>query len=182
MVRTCASWTLISAAVAALAGGCSPQPSAAAVAITEYALNPDSLRVQADSVAGEIVRMKVTQRIDQDSGRSVSRARLSGRLFLQNVSAHEAVRLIGATITYVDGAGQPIPLESGHAAPKFTFAASSGAFGALQPGQNATELLDAEFPLQALLAKSLKEVRIHLELSNVPRVETLSFALSIAAP
>ena len=50
----------------------------------------------------------------------------------------------------------------------------------LTPGQDATQAVDAEFPVEALKAKKLKEIR--LELSYVPtpfKEEKLNFTVSI---
>lgn len=177
---TRASLILVSAEVAAIADGCSPQ-SAAAPVLTDrlYTVHPDTARTQVGTVAGEIVRMKVTQRVEQESGRSHLPARLSGRLFLQNISADQSIRVTGAHISYLDAQGQPIRLDNDRAEPSLTFGSSSGASRRLDPGQNATELLDAEFPAAALKAGALKEIQIRLELSNVPRVQMLNFAVSI---
>jgi hypothetical protein len=175
-----ASVIVVSAAVAAIASGCSPH-SAAAPVMTDrlYTVQPDSARTQVGTVAGEIVRMKVTQRVEQDSGRSLLPARLTGRLFLQNISADQPIRVTGAHISYLDAQGQPIRLDNDRAEPSITFGSSSGASRRLNPGQNATELLDAEFPAAALKAGALKEIQIRLELSNVPRVQMLNFAVAI---
>ncbi len=50
----------------------------------------------------------------------------------------------------------------------------------LDPGQDATQSVDAEFPVEALKAKKLKEIR--LELSYIPspfKEEKLNFTVSI---
>ena len=181
---TRASLSLVGAAAAAMTVGCSPEPSAVASMITDkvYTVVPDSVTVESGGVAGEILRMRVTERIEQGSGRITSPAKLSGRLFLQNLSADQAIRLIGATISYLDAEGQPIRFEGDRAEPTIRFGSSNGASGRLDPGQSATELLDAEFPVEALKTKKLKDIEIRLELSNVPavpRVEMLKFAVSI---
>ena len=177
---TRASLIVVSAAVAAIAAGCSQQ-SAAAPVLTDrlYTVEPDSARTQVGIVAGEIVRMKVTQRVEQGSGRSVLPARLTGRLFLQNISADQSIRVTGAQISYLDAQGQPMRLANDRTEPGITFGSSSGASRRLDPGQNATELLDVEFPAAALEAGALKEIQIRLELSNVPRVQMLNFAVAI---
>jgi len=177
-----ASLILVSAAVAAIAAGCSQQ-SAAAPVLTDrlYTVAPDSARSQVGIVAGEIVRMKVTQRVEQQSGRSPLPARLTGRLFLQNISADQPIRITGAHISYLDAQGQPMRLDNDRTEPGFTFGSSSGASRRLEPGQNATELLDIEFPAAALKAGALKEIQIRLELSNVPRVQMLNFAVAIGS-
>ena len=178
---THASLLLVSAAAAALVQGCSPRSAAAPIAADRlYAVQPDEVRAQAGTIAGEIVRMKITQRIEQGSGRIVSPARLSGRLFLQNTSADQTIRVARAWISYFDADGQPILVESDSAEPGIAFGSSSGALRRLDPGQSATELLDAVFPAAALKPGTLKQIRVRLELSNVRRVEMLNFVASIA--
>ncbi len=177
-----ASLLIMSAAAAGMAQGCSPQSAAAPVADDRlYAVRPDTAQAQGGTIAGEFVRMKITQRIERGSGRVVAPARLSGRLFLQNTSANQVIHVDRAWISYFDGEGRPIPLERDRAEPAISFGSSSGALRRLDPGQNATELLDAEFPAAALAAGTLKEIQVRLELSNARRVETLNFAVSVGA-
>jgi hypothetical protein len=181
MTWTRASLLLVSAAAAAMAQGCSRQSAAMPIAPDRmYAVQPDPVRAESGPIAGEIVRMKITQRTEQGSGSgsSVARARLSGRLFLQNISADKMVHVAGARISYLDAAGRPLTRDGNSAEQGITFGSSSGALRRLDPGQNATELLDAEFPDEAVGTGTLKEIRIRLELSNLRKVETLSFAVS----
>ncbi len=52
----------------------------------------------------------------------------------------------------------------------------------LDPGQDATRVLDVEFPVEALKAERLKEIR--LELAYIPspfREEVVNFVVSIGA-
>jgi hypothetical protein len=179
MTWTRASLLIVSAAAAAMAQGCSRESAATPIAAERiYAVQPDPVRAESGPIAGEIVRMKITQRTEQGSGRSVARARLSGRLFLQNISADRTIDVAGARISYLDAAGRPLVRERDGAEPGITFGSSNGALRRLEPGQNATELLDAEFPGEAPGIGTLKEIRIRLELANVRKVETLSFAVS----
>ncbi|PYN94257.1 MAG: hypothetical protein DMD91_28465, partial [Candidatus Rokuibacteriota bacterium] len=76
--------------------------------------------------------------------------------------------------------GRPIKLEDARTEPTFKLAG----YGTerLDPGQEATQSLDVEFPAEALKAKRLKEIR--LEFSYIPspyREETVNFAVSIGA-
>jgi hypothetical protein len=180
---TRASLLIVSAAAAAMTYGCSPQSAAAPIAADRvYTVQPDTVRAQGGSIAGEIVRMKITQRTEPGSGRTVSPAKLSGRLFLQNTSADQTIHVARAWISYFDADGQPILLESDRAEPAIagiTLGSASGALRKLDPGQNSTELLEAEFPVAALKTGALKEIRVRLELSNVRRVEILNFAASV---
>ena len=172
----------LAAALTATTLGCSPAPSAVAAVITDriYSVTPDSLKVTAGIVAGEIAEMKVTERVEEGSGRVANPAKLSGKLALRNISADQTVRLVGGKIVYIDAKGQPIKLEDNRTEPTLKIASSYGSAERLDPGQDTTQAVDAEFPVEALKAKRLKEIR--LELSYIPspfKEEKLNFAVSI---
>ena len=165
---------------AAVAGflGCSQQPTAAVIEDKTYTVTPAEVKVKAGIVTGNITEMKVTERIEKGSGRIVSPAKLTGKLVLKNSSADQAVRLVGGKIQYIDAQGQPIKLEEGRTEPTLKFAT----YGSerLDPGQEATQSLEVEFPAGALTAKKLKEIR--LELAYIPspyKEETVNFSVSI---
>lgn len=172
----------VALALAAMAVGCSPQPSAIAAVITDkaYTVTPDAVKVNAGILTGEITEMKVTERIEVGSGRIATPAKLTGKLTLKNVSEDQAVRLIGAKILYIDAQGQPMKLEDNRTEPTVKVASSYGSSDRLDPGQDATQAVDAEFPVDALKAKKLKEIR--LELSYIPapfKEEKMNFVVSI---
>ncbi|MBI4637285.1 MAG: hypothetical protein HY727_13135, partial [Candidatus Rokubacteria bacterium] len=88
--------------------------------------------------------------------------------------------LVAGKILYIDAQGQPIKLEEARTEPTVKFAT----YGKeqLDPGQEATQSLDVEFPAEALKAKKLKEIR--LELAYIPspyREESINFTVSIGA-
>jgi hypothetical protein len=90
------------------------------------------------------------------------------------------VRLLEGKLRYIDAEGQPIKLEDARTEPTLKFAT----YGSerLDPGQEAIQSLDVEFPADALKAKRLKEIR--LEFAYIPspyREETVNFAVSIGA-
>ena len=179
---TRASLMVVSAAVAAMTVGCSPQQSAVAAVIKDkvYMVTPDSLKVVAGIVTGEVTEMKVTERIEDGSGRIATPAKLSGKLVLKNVSADQTVRLIGGKISYIDAQGQPIALENNRTEPTVKIGSSYGSADRLDPGQDATQVLDAEFPVAALKAKNLKEIRLALTYVPSPyKEETLNFTVAI---
>jgi hypothetical protein len=137
-------------------------------------VTPASVTVKAGIIAGE-----VTELVEQGSDRVVSPAKLTGTLRLKNTSANQTVHLVGGKIQYIDGQGQPIKLEATRTEPtlKFTTYGSER----LDPGQEATESLDVEFPAAALKVKKLREIR--LELAYIPsayREETVNFTVSIS--
>ena len=179
---TRASLMVVSAAVAAMTLGCSPQPSAVAPVISEKVdtVMPDTLKVKVGIVTGELTEMKVTERVEEGYGRIATPAKLSGKLILKNVSADQTVRLVGGKISYIDAQGQPIALEDKRTEPMIKISSSYGSSERLDPGQDATQVLDAEFPVAALKAKKLKEIRLALTYIPSPFTEqTLNFTVSI---
>src|SRR5712664_35909 len=137
--------TAVSAAVAAMMFGCSPQPGATLAVVKDkiYSVTPAAMKVKSGIVTGELTEMKVTERIEEGSGRITSPATLTAK-------------------------------------PVLRIASSYGSQERLDPGQDSTQSLDADFPAAALGAKKLKEIR--LELSYIPssfREEALNFNVSI---
>ena len=108
-----ASIALVSAAGAAMTLGCSPQPMTPAAAVNDrfYPVTPDAMTVKAGIVSGQVTDMKVMERVEAGSGRITAPAKLTAKLVIKNVSADQAVRLLGAKITYIDHKGLPIVLE-----------------------------------------------------------------------
>jgi hypothetical protein len=177
-----ASVMAVSAAVAAMMFGCSPQPTSAVAVVKDkiYSVTPDAMKVKSGIVTGELTEMKVTERIEEGSGRIASPAKLSGKLVLKNVSADQTLRLLAGKIVYIDIQDKPIVLEDNRTAPMLKVASSYGSQERLDPGQDTTQSVDADFPVEALKAKRLKQIR--LELSYIPssfREETMNFGVSI---
>ncbi|MEK7364720.1 MAG: hypothetical protein AAB016_12195 [candidate division NC10 bacterium] len=178
-MRTWVGVMMVTTAVAAVTLGCSQQ-SGTAVVIEDkvYTVTPASVTVKAGIVTGEVTEMKVTERVEKGSGRLVSPAKLTGMLKLKNSSKDQAVRLVGGKIQYIDAQGQPIKLEATRTEPAIKFAT----YGSerLDPGQDATQSVDVDFPAEALKAKKLKEIR--LELAYIPspyKEETVNFTVVI---
>jgi len=172
--------TILTTAAAGMTLGCSEQPSRTAAVIEDkiYTVTPAAVKVKAGIVTGEVTEMKVTERVEKGSGRVVSPAKLTGTLRLKNSSANQTVRLVAGKIQYIDAQGQPIKLEEARTEPALKFAT----YGAerLDPGQEATQSMDVDFPAEALKAKKLKEIR--LELAYIPspyREEAVNFTVSI---
>jgi uncharacterized membrane protein YeaQ/YmgE (transglycosylase-associated protein family) len=176
-------WGLGAAVVAVVAWmtlGPAPQPAATAAVIEDkaYTVTPASVKVKAGIVTGEVTEMKVTERVEQGSGRVVSAAKLTANVVLKNSSADQTVRLVAGTIQYIDAQGQPIKLEATRTEPTLRFATYSS--DRLDPGQEATQSLDVDFPAEALKAKKLKEIRLDLVYIPSPyREETVNFIVSV---
>ena len=172
--------TVLAAVVAVMALGCAQQPSATAAAVEDktYPVTPASVTVKAGIITGEVTEMKVTERVEKGSDRVVSPAKLTGTVKLKNTSANQTVRLVAGKIMYIDAQGRPIKLEAARTEPVLKFSA----YGSerLDPGQDATQPLEVEFPAEALKSKRLKEIR--LELAYVPspyQEQTINFTVSI---
>jgi hypothetical protein len=160
--------------------GPSQQPAATAAVIEDknYVVTPASLRVKAGIVTGEVADMKVTERVEKGSDQVISPAKLSGILRLKNASPNQTVRLVGGKIRYVDAHGQAIKLEDARTEPSIRFASSGS--DRLDPGQETTEAIDVDFPVEALQAARLKEIRLELAYITSPyREETVHFPVSI---
>lgn len=145
-----------------------------------YTVTPASMTMKAGIITGEVIDLKVTERVEKGSDRIVSPARLTGTLRLENTSANRTVRLVEGKLLFIDAQGQPIKLEAARTVLIVQFTTYGNE--RLDPGQDMTHALDVEFPVEALEAKRLKEIR--LELAYIPspfREETVNFLVSIGA-
>ena len=172
----------IAIAVAGAVFGCAPQKPAVKAVIEDkvYTVTPAEVQVKAGIVGGNLTQMKVTERVEQGSGRIESAAKLSGNLKLINNSADQSIRLLAGRILYIDDKDQPIKLEDARTEPTLKFQSTHNAAERLDPGQEATQPVEVEFPAAALKEKKLKEIRI--ELAYIPssyKVQTAAFPVSI---
>jgi hypothetical protein len=91
----------------------------------------------------------------------------------------ESKRLVGGKIQFIDADGKVMMVDQKKIEPAIRFQ-TYGAAERLDPGQDASQGLDVEFPAAALKAKQLKEIR--LELTYIPspyKADTVNFAVSI---
>lgn len=178
-----ASLALVATSVAFLAG-CIPAPQATRAAINDrfYAVTPDTMTVKTGVVSGQVTELKVSERVEEGSGRIDVPARLTAKLVLKNTSTDQTVRLLGGRIGYYDMQGKSIAMEDNRAEPLLRISAY-GTSDRLDPGQDVTQNVEVEFPAEALKAKRLKDIR--LELSYIPspfKQESMSFPVSIGSP
>ena len=143
-----------------------------------YPVTPASVTVKSGIITGEVIGLKVTERVEKESDRVVLPARLTGTLRLENTSANRTVQLVQGKFLFIDAQGQPIKLEAARTEPIVKFATDER----LDPGQDITQTLDVEFPVEALKAQKLKEIRLELAFIPSPfRGETVNFVVSIGA-
>lgn len=143
-----------------------------------YPVTPPSMTVKSGMITGEVIDLKVTERVEKGSDRVVSPARLTGTLRLLNTSANRTVRLVEGKLRFIDAQAQAIRPGAGQTDPIVKFTRYGNEW--LDPDQGASYALDVDFPVEALQANRLKEIR--LELVYVPspfREETVTFTVSI---
>jgi hypothetical protein len=172
--------TFMACAVSTALLGCAPKPPAAASVIEDktYAVTPTTITLKTGIVTAELTEMKVTERVEKGSTRVETPAKLVAKLKLQNSSPDQTVRLISGKMVYLDTNGQPIKVEEARTEPviRFTSVGSSQ----LDPGQDATQSIDVDFPAEALKARKLKEIRVDLVYAPTAyRQETAKAAVSI---
>src|SRR5688572_32829805 len=118
--------TLMISAVSAALLGCKPvQNTVAVVEDKVYPVSPAAMTVKTGIVTAELTEMKVTERVEKESGRIDAPARLTAKLKLKNESTDQTVRLIGGNMIYVDRAGQPIKIEQARTEPVIRFTSST---------------------------------------------------------
>src|SRR5438876_6279978 len=176
---------IATAVFATITVGCTPPQAQNRPAVNEkaYGVTPGALTVKGSLLSGALTEMKVVERVEEGSGRIDQPARLTGKLVLTNVSKDQSLRLLGGKLLYIDMQGKPIPLEDKRTEPTLKVSNSYGSQERLDPGQDSSQTVEAEFPVEALKLKRLKEIR--LELLYIPsayKQETMNFGVSIAAP
>ena len=174
--------TLVACAVAAAMLGCMPKSPTNTTVIEDktYEVTPPSMTVKTGLVTAELTNMKVTERVEKESRKIDTPARLTANLKLVNSSSDQTVRLISGKMVYIDTQGNPIKIEEARTEPaiRFTSATSSQ----LDPGQDATQSIEVDFPAEALKAKALKEIRLILTYAPAAfRQETANVPVSISS-
>jgi hypothetical protein len=143
-----------------------------------YPVTPPSMIVKSGMITGEVIDLKVTERVEKGSDRVVSPARLTGTLRLHNTSANRTVRLVEGTVRFIDAQAQALRPGPGQTDPIVKFTRYGNEW--LDPDQGASYALDLDFPVEALQANRLKEIRLELSYVASPvRGETVNFGVSI---
>jgi hypothetical protein len=161
--------------------GCAqkPQSQAAANEDKTFSITPASVKVHSGAVTGELKDLKVTETVEQGSGKVVTAPTLSGTLDLKNSSRDKTVRLVSGDLQYIGSDGKQIRLGKDRTAPVITFS-SYGDSGVLNPGKETTQSLSVDFPARTLKAKNLKDIRIYVAYTESPyKDEALNFPVSI---
>ena len=95
--------TLMAIAVAGALLACTPKSPSTTLVIEDkiYPVNPAAMTVKTGIVTAELTEMKITERVEKDSGRIDTPAKLTAKLKLQNSSPDQTVRLISGKMVYI---------------------------------------------------------------------------------
>lgn len=144
-----------------------------------FALVPATVPVKASVLVGELRDLRVTERIERESGKVVYGPQLQGTLQLKNDSEDQTVRLIAGTVSFTDRQGQPIRLAEGRGETGFRFYSYQS--DGLGPGAETTHNLDVPFPAAALGEHPLGDLRLELTYIPLPyREETVRVPVALA--
>jgi hypothetical protein len=162
----------LAAAVAAALAGCSQKaPEASTPQISEkvFELTPGSINVKSGIVGGVLSQMKVTERVEEGTGRVDSGPRLTGRLVLKNLSTDRSVLVDGGKLVFADGADKPIALGPEATPPAIRLGDGYNTSSArLDPGQELSRDVDVDFPGEALKPGRLHEIHLQLKYTAAP--------------
>lgn len=153
----------------------SAQPS---VEEKTFTLTPGSSSVKVSFLTGQLVDLKVSERVERGTGKIVDPPELRGTLKLKNGSADQSARLISGKIIYVDTAGNPILLPKDRGDTSFTFSAYETS--RLDPGMETSQAIDVPFPAAALKGNDIRDVRLELTFLPTPyRAETVDIPVAL---
>jgi hypothetical protein len=119
-------------------------------------LQPQVTFVKAWFLTGELQGLRVTEGVDHKTGTLVTPPVLRATLTVTNDSQHQAARLLGGKIEYLDPAGQQIAI----AHTSFTFIGIPT--NRLDPGMHTSQAIEVPFPPAALKPNGLREVSLQL--------------------
>jgi hypothetical protein len=175
----------VMAACALLAAGCSsktPQATSPTIVDKVFSVTPDSVKVNAGIVGGELSALKVIERLEEGTGRVDTLPRLSGKLVLRNLSQDKTVLLGGGKIVYVDSHGQPITLGPDRTPPQIGLSESYGSSSSrLEPGETLNRDVDVDFPAKGLREAVLKDIRVEVKYTATPfKREALDFPVALS--
>lgn len=185
MTRRNASRTLVWLSGGLLAAGlaaCSQQEQPAAapqpqVEEKTFTVTPSTATAKASFLTGELQDMKVSERVEQGTGKVVDLPKLGATLKLKNTSENQAARPISGKIEYVDAEGRLIPLAEGRGETGFQFPYYQDR---LDPGMETNLNVEVPFPAAALKEGKLRDIRLELVYIPTPyKEETVSIQVSV---
>ena len=140
-----------------------PAPS---VEVRTVALQPARIPLATASLAGDLESLTVISRVDKKTGKLVDSPDLRATLKLRNATADQALRLLSGTVEYVGADGAQIPLAKDQGSSGFSFFPDQQSD--VLPGQAMSQAIRVPFPVAALKANALRDIRLHLTYRAIP--------------
>ncbi len=125
-------------------------------------LKPSITFVKASFLTGEIVGLRVVERVKPGTDQIIGVPMLEATLTVSNDSRDHAARLLGGKVEYIDGTGRMIPMDD------TTFVFRTTAPDRLDPGQRVSQPIEIAFPPSALKPDGLREVSLELTYLPMP--------------
>ena len=175
---------LAAAAIAALAACGQKTAETQSPQITEkvFDLAPGAIKVKSGIVGGELTNLRVTERVEEGTGRVDYGPKLAGRLVLRNLSSDQSVLIDGGKLVFADGKNAAIPAGPDATPAGVRLGESYNTTSArLDPGQELARDIDVDFPGEALKPGRLQEIRLQLKYTAAPfKRDLLEFPVRLA--
>ncbi len=136
-----------------------------------------STPLHVDFLAGQLQDLKVTERVEAQSGKVTEAPELRGTLQIKNTSPDQSAQLLGGKLVFLDGQGHPIPRAKDQDT-SLTF--NTYDTTRLDPGQEKSTSIDVPFPAAGLQADQIKSVRLDLTYLPTPyRTQGVTSAVTL---
>jgi hypothetical protein len=161
-------YAVVMVALAGALAGCAKDEVSEGPRIEDrtFALEGADVPLRIGPLSGSLSNLVVTQRVNLDTGESVSAPQLRGTLALKNVSEDQTVRIVSGQVVYLDGSGGRIMLAEGRGDTEFKPYAYGG--DRLDPGMEMSQSIDVPFPATALKQTPLANIRLGVSFIPMP--------------
>ena len=152
---------------------------ALAIEVRTVALQPARIPVATASFVGDLESLTVISRVDKKTGKLADSPDLRATLRLRNATADQALRLLSGTVEYMGADGAQIPLAKAQGSSAFSFFPDQQSD--VLPGQAMSQVIRVPFPVTALKANTLRDIRLHLTYRATPyKNETVEGPVTVA--
>ncbi len=143
-----------------------------------FALSPNSTAVEVGFLAGQLQDLRVTERVEQATGKVVDPPLLHATLKLKDVSGNQSARLISGKLQYLGPDGKPILPAKDRRDTGFTF--DTYQTNRLDPGMETSQEIEVPFPVAALENHTLRDIRLDLRYTPLPyKEESVTVPVSV---
>ncbi len=143
-------------------------------------IEPNKIAAGGAPLRVEASDLKVVETVEKASGKVVGAPRLKGTLKLENVGTDQTLRLLRGEVAYIGGDGKAVPVAADQDKPALKFGGYSSSEN-LDPGQKNDQTIDVAYPAGAAVAKSVKQIRIHVTYVSSPH-KSQNFEIPVKMP